>query len=107
VQIFVSMLFENSLGFLGFSSTVFGHPFVKRFTLCYQTIVLSVLLSVTVYWMDQNETWHAGRRRPWPHCVRCGLSSPSPKGAQPPPNSWPTFVVAKWLDGLRCHLVWR
>jgi len=21
-------------------------------------------------WMDQDETGHAGRRRPWPHCVR-------------------------------------
>jgi len=34
-------------------------------------------------WMDQDETWHAGRPRPWPHCVRRGPSSPSPKGAQP------------------------
>ena len=22
--------------------------------------------------------WHAGRTRPWPHCVRWGPSSPSP-----------------------------
>jgi len=34
--------------------------------------------------MDQDETWHAGRPRPWPHCVRWGPSSPSPKGEQPP-----------------------
>ena len=34
-------------------------------------------------WTDQNETWLAGRPRPWPHCVRWGPSSPSPKGAQP------------------------
>jgi len=34
--------------------------------------------------MDQDETWRAGRPRSWPHCVRRGLSSPSPKGAQPP-----------------------
>jgi len=27
--------------------------------------------------MDEDETWHAGRRRLWPHCVRCGPSSPS------------------------------
>ena len=20
-------------------------------------------------WMDQDETWHAGRPQPWPHCV--------------------------------------
>jgi len=29
-----------------------------------------------------------------------------PKGAQPP-NFRPISVVAKWLDGLRCNLVWR
>jgi len=23
-------------------------------------------------WMDQDETWRAGRPRPWPHCVRWG-----------------------------------
>jgi len=46
--------------------------------------------------MDQDETWHASRSRPWPHCVRRGPSSPSSKGAQPPifgpyllwPNGW-------------------
>ena len=32
---------------------------------------------------DQDETWHAGRPRPWPHCVRWGPSSPSPKGHSP------------------------
>jgi len=35
-------------------------------------------------WMDQDETWHAGRPRPWPRCVRWGPSSPSLKGANPP-----------------------
>jgi len=47
-------------------------------------------------WTDQDETWHAGRPRLWPHCVRWGPSSPSPKGAHTPifgpcllwPNSW-------------------
>jgi len=34
-------------------------------------------------WTDQDETWHAGKPRPWPHCVRWGPSSPSPKGAHP------------------------
>ena len=34
--------------------------------------------------MDQDETWHASRPWPWPHCVRWGPGSPSPKGAQPP-----------------------
>jgi len=38
-----------------------GRPFVKRFTLCYRTVVLSV----------------------WPHCVRRGPSPPPPKGHSP------------------------
>jgi len=74
--------------------TIFGRPFVKRFALCYRTVVcLSVCLScpvcnVGVLWpnglTDQDESWHAGRPRPWPHCVRWGSSSPSPKGHSPP-----------------------
>ena len=62
--------------------------------------------------MDQDETWHAGRPQPWPHCVRCGPTSPqkkrrhSPhivldgypappqKGAQPP-NFRPMFVAKR------------
>jgi len=55
--------------------------------------------------MDQDETWHTGRPRRWPQCVRWG-SSPSPKGHSPL-NFWPISVVAKWLDGSRCHLVGR
>ena len=35
-------------------------------------------------WMDQDETWHAGRPWPWPHCFRWGPSSPSPKAGQSP-----------------------
>ena len=27
-------------------------------------------------WTDQDETWQAGKPRPWPHCVRWGPSSP-------------------------------
>jgi len=34
-----------------------------------------------------------------------GHSSPSLKGAQLP-NFRPISLVANWLDGLRCHLVW-
>ena len=30
-------------------------------------------------WTDQDETWHADRPRPWPHCVRWGPSSPFPQ----------------------------
>jgi len=72
-------------------STVFGRQFVKRFALCYQTVVCLSILSVYDVgvlwpngWMDQDETWHGGM--PWPrrHCVTWGPSFPSPKGAQPP-----------------------
>jgi len=141
------------------TSSIFGRPFVKRFALCYRSVVcLSVCPVCDVHalwpnaWTDQDETWHAGRPRLWPQCVRWGTSSPSPKGAQPPifgpyllrpndcmvqdvtwygarprprrlcvrwdpvpvpqkgakplPNFRPISIVAKRLDGSRCHLVW-
>jgi len=49
---------------------------------------------------------YRGGPQPRRHCVRWGPSSPSPKGAQPP-IFWDMSLVAKRLDGLRCHLVWR
>ena len=59
----------------------------ERFALCYRTVVCLSVLSVCNVralwpngWTDQDETWHAGRPRSWPHCVRWGPSSPSPKG---------------------------
>jgi len=55
-------------------------------------------------WIDQDATRYEGRPRP--HCVRWGPSS-LPKKAQQPPNFWPMYTVAKWLDISRCHLVWR
>ena len=58
---------------------------------CLSSPVLAVCLSVCVSvcnvralwpngWMDQDQTWRAGRPRPWPHCVRWGPSPPLPKG---------------------------
>ena len=73
--------------------TVFGRPFEKRFTLQYWSVVCPVCPVCNVRalwpngWTDQDETWHAGRPPPWPHCVRWGPSSPSPKGAQLPQTS--------------------
>jgi len=52
-------------------------------------------------WTDQYETRQAGRPRPWPHCIRWGPSSSSPKGHSP--QFWPISVAAKWLHGSRCH----
>jgi len=97
------------------SMGVFGRPFVKRFAQCYQTVVCRVLSCLCVCdvgvfwlngWMDQDETWHAGRPRPWPHYVRWDSSSPSPKGAQSPifsqyllwPNGW-MDQDATWYGG--------
>ena len=65
---------------------IIGQPFVKRFTLCYRSVVclfVSPVCNVGVLWpngwMDQDETLCAGRSWPWPHCVSWGPT----KGAQP------------------------
>jgi len=42
---------------------------------------------------------------PWPLCIRWRPSSPPQRGTAPVFR--PISVVAKWLDGLRCHLAWR
>jgi len=57
-------------------------------------------------WMHQYATWYGGRPQPRRLYVICGPSFPSSKGAQSP-NFRPMCVVAKRLDGLRWHLVWR
>jgi len=58
-------------------------------------------------WMDQDATWHRGRPRPWPQCVRWGPSPPPKKSDTTAPNFRPMCIVAKLLDGSRCHLVRR
>ena len=69
----------------------FWATFVKRFALCYRTVVLSCLSVCNVGvlwpngWMDQDETWHAGRPCPWPHCVRWD-STPLPQKGQSHPQ---------------------
>ena len=76
-------------------------------------------------WTDQDETWHAGRPQPRPHCVRWGYSCSHRNGHSSPPhskfmgsgfacvlfaasvrpyNAWSMSVVAKRLDGSRCSL---
>jgi len=136
---------------------IFGRPFVKRFALCYRTVVLSCLSVTLVYcgqtlrwikmklgvqvglvpgdivldgdpapqkgrysspplsadalrpngWMDQDATWCGGRPQPWPHCVRWGSRSPPLTKTGTAPNFRPRSVVAKRLNGSRCHLVER
>ena len=90
---------QNPIG-KSIGSAIFGRLLVEQFALCYQSVVcLSVCLSVYLScpvcdagvlwpnagWMDQNETWQAGRPRPWPHCVRWGTQLPLlQKGAEHP-----------------------
>ena len=97
---------------------IFGRPFVKQFTMCYQTVVcLSCLCVCPVCnvcvlwpngWMDRDETWRAGRPRPG-HIVLDGDPKEAflGRGSQPLPNFRPVSVVVKQLDGLRCHFVRR
>ena len=96
--------------------TLFGRPFVKRFALCYQTVVCLSCLSCPVCdinvlwlngWMHQDETLHAGRPRPWPHCVRWGVGTqlPSPKGGGGTAPIGPYLLwPSQWQDGSRCQL---
>ena len=55
-------------------------------------------------WMDQDASWDEGRPRPGQHYVRCEPSS-TPTGDSPLPNFRRMCIVAKRLDGSRCHLV--
>jgi len=67
--------------------TVFGRPFIKRFALCYRSVVCLSVSDVRARWpngwTDQDEIWHAARPQAWPHCVKWRPSSPSPKGHSP------------------------
>jgi len=54
-----------------------GRPFVKRFALCYRTVVCPVCNVRALWpngWTDQDGTWHGGG--PWsrPRCIRRGPS---------------------------------
>jgi len=58
-------------------------------------------------WMHQDSTGYGGRPQPMKLCVRWGPSYPSPKKGAEPPIFGPWSIVAKQLDGSRCHLVQR
>ena len=77
----------------------FRRPFVKRFALCYRTVVLPVCDVGALWpnsWLDQDETWHGCRPRPRPHSVRWGPSSPlKGGGGTAAPPFWPMSIVAK------------
>jgi len=87
--------------------TVLGRPFVKRFALSYRIVVLSVCLSVTLVYCGQTVAWikiKLGMQVDFSpgHIVLDGdPASHRKRGIAP--NFRPMSVVAKRLDGLRCH----
>ena len=100
-------------------AVVFGRPFVKRFALCYQTVVYTVCLSVCLSvcnvgvlwpndWMDQDETRHAGRLGPG-HIVLDGDHAPRPPKGHSlqifgPYLLWPNGWLVKMLLGTEVGL---
>jgi len=83
---------------ISIGSVVFGRPFVKRFAMCYRTVVCPGCLwrrIVAKRCMDQDETWHGCRPQPRPHCVTWGPSSTAPPPIFGPCLLWPY----KWRTG--------
>ena len=91
---------------------IFERPFVKRFVVCYRTVVLSCLscLSVTLVYCSQT-IGQIKMKLGLPaglgpgHIVLDGDPAPLSKRGQTP-NFRPMSIVAKRLDGSRCHLIW-
>jgi len=100
--------------FLWLFHVVFGRLFVKRFTLCYRSVVLSVLTVVSVMLVHCGQMVGQIRMKlgvqvglgPG-HIVLDGTNLPLPQRGTATPNFQPISVVAKWLHRSRCHLVWR
>ena len=44
-------------------------------------------------WMDQDETWHAGRPQPWPQGVSRGPPRPPPQNGRGSPSFRPMSSV--------------
>jgi len=87
--------------------TVCGRPFVVRLMLSDRHPVLSVMLvycGQTVGRIKMTSGMWVGQGPG--HIVLDGDPAPLPKRGTAP-NFLPISVVAKWLDGSRCHLVGR
>jgi len=85
---------------------IFWRPFLKRFALCYRTVICLSVLSlcdVGVLWpnglMDQDETWHGGRPQPRSHCVRWGPSSQKRDTAPYPRPQFSAYVCCGQTSG--------
>jgi len=57
--------------------------------------------------MHQDATWYLDRPQPRRLCVGWGPASSPKWGRNPPPPFRLISIVAKRLDALRCHLIWR
>jgi len=73
---------------------------------------LSVCLSVTLVYYGQTVGWLTMKLGMQVglgpgHIVLDGDPAPLPKKGTEPPNFRPISIVAKWLDGPRCHLLQR
>ena len=79
---------------------------------CLSCLSVMSVLSVTLVYCSQTVGWI--QMKPGMqvvlgpgHIMLDGDPAPlSQKGAELP-NFWPISVVAKWLDGSRCHLIGR
>jgi len=83
------------------SGSVFGQPFVKLFTLCYQTVVSLSVLSVMLVYCGQTVGWikmKLGMQLGLGpgHIVLDGDPAPLSQLGAEPPNFPPISVVAKW-----------
>ena len=90
---------------------IFGRPFVKRFALCYQTVVCLSCLSERLVYCGQTVRWIKMKLGTEvglgpDHTVLDGDAAPLPKRGTAP-NFRSMSVVAKGLDGCRRHLVSR
>ena len=86
---------------------LFGQPFVKRFALCYQTVVCLSCLSVLSIcdvralwpngWTDQDATWYGGRPQPRRLCVRWDPAPSQLRGGAPSSPIFGTCLM--WPNG--------
>ena len=84
--------------------------FVKRFALCSMTVVLSICPSVTLVHCGQTLGWiksKVGMEVGIGLVTLCYRGTHFPQRGTALPNFRPMSVVAKRLDGSRCHLVRR
>ena len=76
--------------------SIFGRPFVCKTVRPMLSDHVCPVCNVSVLWpngwMNQDETWHAGRPRPWPHCVIRGSSSPRKGDTAAPPLFGPCLL---------------